>query len=363
MKKPLVTLFICAALWTTSLTYANPVKKNGATRPTVNILQWWGYIVSTDPYVKKIEDECNVNISYDQYYSNDEFIQRMKIPDTSYDIVIFSETIYKAMQNKIARHNSTLYKMAQDYYPAIREEYNRMHFPSNVLFFIHSLTGFLYNPKNIHFSEKDDIFQLFSKAKNKLVVMIDDPIEAEFLLSLGLRETGSKEADLDQNIGLVPLTIDNFQKLYNGTQFIITNLPNRIINYPNFAFAFQWSGDAIANIKNNQGNLDFFVHPKLSYVTSDLIATLNNKQSSVCVARYLASKWFLNHEQNLTYYFSPYGDGSEINDPSLKKIFNDWIKHLDTLPWIISVDEKQFEKLGKQWDTIKLNIVEQSNQQ
>jgi hypothetical protein len=103
------------------------------------------------------------------------------------------------------------------------------------------------------------------------------------------------------------------------------------------------------------------VHPKLSYVSSDLLATLNNKRATVCVAKKLASKWYLDHEQNLTTYFSPYVDGSSIKDVYFKGVFNDWVKHLNHLPWLISVDEEHFDRLTRAWDTIKLKISEQKN--
>lgn len=359
MFKKLYALFFLFLFCVTSAFAAHNAGTQKKDWPTVNIFQWWGYISSTDPYVKKIENECHAKISYDQYYSNNQFLRRMHNPMYQYDIIIFSDTIYKAIEKQIANNSSRLYKLSEGYYPLIKEHYAKSGLAHNVVYFVQSLSGFLYNPKNIQLSPSDDIYDMFRKAKGKTVVMLDDPVEAEFMLSLGTREAKHPYAKLNQSLSLVPLTVKNFKALYQGTNFIVTNLPEKIITKPDFAFAFQWSGDAIEMLKENNGNLKFFVHPRLSYVSSDLLAALNEKPSTVCVAEKLGSQWFLDHEQNLTDYFSPYGSSKTIKSPYLKKLQASYIKNLPTLPWIISVDASQFRKLSTEWDWIKLKIMEQ----
>lgn len=328
---------------------------------TVNILQWWGYLSSSDPYIKKIEKQCHARITYDQYYSNNAFLRRIKSGTSHYDIAIFSDNIFKAVKGQIKNSNSSLYKLTNNYHPIIKKHYDARNLPHNVVFFVHSLTGFLYKPSNAKLSRQDGVFDMFKKAKDKIVVMLDDPIEADFLLSLGLNTSHQSKANLFKKLDIVPLTVQNFKRLYKGTNFIITNLPERIVTKKDFAFAFQWSGDAIEIMKNNPGQLKFYIHPKLSYISSDLLANLNNKKATMCVAKKLGSKWFLHHEQNKTYYFSPYVDGSDIQDPYFKKVFQGWKNNLKTTPWVTSVNKRQFKKLRTQWDWIKLKISEQKN--
>ena len=325
--------------------------------PTVNVFQWWGYLSSTDPYIQKIENQCHAKISYDQYYSNNEFLNRMHNPSYQYDIVIFSDTIYKAIKNKIANDDSNLYRLSSKYRPLIKKQYQQSKLAHNVVYFIESLTGFLYNPKKIKLTPKNNIFNMFKNAGRNTVVMLDDPVEAEFMLSIGKMEKKYPFAKLNKNPSLVPLTIKNFKSLYQRTHFIITNLPEKIITKPNFAFAFQWSGDAVEMMRENHGRLKFFIHPKLSYISADLLATLNQKTSTRCVAQRLGSRWFLNHEQNLTDYFSPYYSQHSIKSPFLKKIHARYIKNLSKLPWIISVNKDQFETLSNQWNWIKLETI------
>ena len=42
-------------------------------RPAVNILSWWDYINSKKLIKLVEEDKCNVDVSIDEFYSNDEF--------------------------------------------------------------------------------------------------------------------------------------------------------------------------------------------------------------------------------------------------------------------------------------------------
>ena len=76
--------------------YAADVKYNRA----VNILTWWGYIDYPE-IINAAEKRCHAKISFDQYYSNDEFLRRWREQRDSYDIIIFSNTIYPGIKNEI----------------------------------------------------------------------------------------------------------------------------------------------------------------------------------------------------------------------------------------------------------------------
>ncbi len=326
----------------------------------VNILTWSGYISEDDPNVRKIEDDCDTKISYDQYDSNDEFLDRFQENKNAYNIIIFSDTIFKLIADKIKNNRSDLYLNAKNYTPIIYQHYQYRNFPHNVAFFVHSMTGFLYNKNIINLTESDTVYSMFHKAGNNTVVMIDDAVEAEFLLSLGIRQMTESKAKFDGSNGLIPLTLDNFEKLYQGSSVIITNSFQKISTMPSFAFSYQWSGDAIASLQH-EANLKYLIHPKLSYVSSDLIANLDNDKSTLCIANALSSRAFLSHMQNKTYYFSPYGDKPSKINPMFINFYNAWMNDLPTLPWIDSVTTTRFDQLQREWILIKLQLDEDNS--
>lgn len=318
-------------------------------KPTVNVLTWWGYL--NYPEIKnEIEKKCNVNISYDEYYSNDEFLQRFSKEHNNYDITIFSYTIYNLIKDKIALKHSDLWKNSLQYNPIIKQHYDQGKFPPNVVFFQHSLTGFLWNPAIINISPSDQIFSIFNKAKTNLVVMIDDPVEATNLMKLGFREQNKNISD--SNI----LTINNFKQLTQNSKVYITNGDNNIYNKPNFAFAYSWSGDAIAIITNSKNNDQFLIHPKLSYITADFLAVLNNKPEVNCVAKVLSSSEILNFIQNKDYYFSPYINENNIPKSKFRNIYLDFLKKLPELTWITPASSQYFDMLYKTWESVKVNL-------
>jgi|GEM_PF-1018532 len=341
-------------------------------KPKVRVLAWIGYIKQGDPYIKQIENECGVQITHTEYTSNLGFLNFLRNPEYPYDIAIFSSAIYNLIAKDIANPHSTLYETSKHYYPIIRQHYLKGHYAHNVVFFSHAMTGFVYNPHVIPSLPTYSISQMFHKAQGKYVVMINSPIEAGFLLHLAKQEKTSLKKNFDQSPSLAPLDPAQFKHLYQGTNFIITNTPERIVTFSNFAFAFQWSGDAFQMLLNNPGRLKYFIHPHLSYVSSDLLANLvkgddtSHKNSSHykrvrCVSTKLASKWFLNHEQNVAFYFSPYGGDQQINNPEFKKLYHVWIKHLPKLPWIRSVNKVVFNQLIKTWDKIKFEVSAQDH--
>lgn len=323
---------------------------------SVNILTWWGYL--DYPEINSIiEKQCHVKVSFDEYYSNTEFLRRWKNQKQNYDIVIFSDTIYDVIKNEVAVKNSPLWKQSLNYNPIVKKQYDQHHFPSNVTFFAHALTGFLWNPHVIDLTSNDSVYTMFKKAKNKLVVIIDDPVEARKLISLGYYEAlYGDEKYRNFKDDLVPLTKGNFKKLVQDSSVYITNNYNRIYGSQSFAFSFTWSGEAVVDLKGSKENYQFLVHPKLSYVSSDLLANLNNRPEVVCAAKTLTSLKVMSLLQNDDYYFSPYVNDSEVTDPFFKNIYSQFKKELPRLSWIKSVPRSEFEALGRTWDVIKLNV-------
>lgn len=358
-----LTHFITICLTTLLLIFNNVYSQTSLIqepfKPTVNILSLWGYVDPEDPFVKRIEKKCHVIISTDHYYNtSNQLSQRFYLMRDYYDIVIFTNTLYNPIKNAITNTSSKLYLTSSGYLPFIRNKYRQAHYGHNVAYFTLGLTGILYNPKNIQPTSQDNIFSLFKKAKRNITVMLDDPTEANYILNFGTKQTLGKTTHSDQTISL---TIENFKKLYQNSNFIITNLPEKIILSPNFAFAYAWSGDAIDMSDNSDGKLKFFAQPNISYAVSDLLATLNNKPTTVCVARYLTGKQYLNHVQRQTFYFSPYG-AKNIKNSHFSEIYEKYFPMLKTLPWIESVPATEHQKLLRQWQLIKLELIEQRRQ-
>ena len=325
-------------------------------KDTVNILTWWGYLDSND-LISMVEKECNVKISYDEYYTNIEFLRRWKTQRQNYDIVIFSETIYDLVKDEIALKTGSLYELSQDYHPIIKEQYERYNFPPNVTFYIHSLTGFLWNPDVVSLTKNEKLYSIFEKAKDKITIILDDPAEAEKLISLGYYEAihGEKEGKGYKN-KLIPLTVKNFKKLIQQSKVYIVNDYNKIYTNKDFAFAFIWSGDAVTYLKKSEKKYKFLVHDNLSYVSSDLLAHLNHKDHVIATAKALMSKKAMGLVQNNEYYFSPYLDISDVNDPVFLKVYKQFIKELPNLSWVRDALWQQSPSRQVSWDKIKLDV-------
>lgn len=313
--------------------------------PTVNILTWW-YYLSDKKLIYKIENTCHAHISYDEYYSNMELIRRYTSKPQRYDMLIFSDTIYSTIADKIKLSHSNLSKQALSYNPIIKNHYFHNKYPPNVVYFLHALTGFLYNPEIITITNQDTISSLFEKAGKNLVVIVDDPSEVQMLM---------RRSNLF-NSSHVVFTVDNFFKLIKNTQIIISNDHNQAFSQPNFAMGYIWSGEVVYDIQKAKKNYKFFTHPNLSYITTDLLAALNNKPYVGCVAKALSSKSSLNEIQNYTFYFTPYADDSHVTNKSFHDIYNQFLSQLPYLPWKDSVSTDEIYDINKTWEMIKIKL-------
>lgn len=315
--------------------------KSNNQKETVNILTWWGYLSYPD-IIKQVENQCNVKLSFDEYYSNDEFIRRWESHSELYDIIIFSSTIYDLLRDKIPRiNNSKLSAYSTQYHPVIRAHYLSMHYPRNIVYFMHAMSGFLWNPDNISISEQDTIQSIFKKATNKLVVMMDDPVEVKRLV----------EAD-----GASGLTPENFENIAQRANVYITNNYSQIYKKTAFSFSYSWSGEAVIDIMAANKKYQFLVHPKLSYISSDLLAQTSRKTSAECVARIMASRDISTIIQNADFYFTPYIDYKNVIDDNFKKLYLDFIAYLSHALWVDSVRESHFQEINKEWQLIKISL-------
>ena len=319
-------------------------------RAHVNVLTWWGYLDHSG-IIDAAERACHVKISYDEYYSNDEFLRRWHNPYHQYDIIIFSKTIYNLVKHNIKQINtSRLWQQANLYHPIIKKKYLEYQFPHNIVFFAHALTGFLYNKNNIALSAEDSILAIFKKAADHLVIVIDDPVEAKKLVHLGYRNS-----DLENN----EFTVDTFKKLVQSARIYIGNGFSRIYQDSQFAFSFAWSGEAIHRLNGLGPKFKFLVHPQLSYISSDLLAMVDDRSGSECVAKYLTSKATLDKIQNHNYYFSSYTEFDQrmkFKNPGYYEIYRQFLGMLPHLNWIQPIDAQSFDKVQQSWEYIKFDL-------
>jgi hypothetical protein len=153
-------------------------------KPTVNILTWWGYLDQPE-LIKKIEKKCDAQISVDQYFSNSEFLRRYHEQKSSYDIIIFASTIFEIIRSDIPNlPKSPLWKQSNQYNRYIKQHYLKANYPRNVIYFAHSISGFLLNPKTIKLSGNESLETIFNKANGKKIVLMDDSAEINKLLNM-----------------------------------------------------------------------------------------------------------------------------------------------------------------------------------
>jgi len=330
---------------------ASPSSFSEQKKQPVNILTWWGYIDGTSSSIKNIESECHVEISYDEYDSNDDFIERVYQTNTSYDIVIFSQTVLNSVKRKLGRENSNLHEISNHYYPVFRDRYLKTKLPNNMVYFSISLTGFLYNPKNITISGNDTIKKIFQDAKSNIIVLIDDGLEANYLMKSLLKENNQNTSDNNNVYDYNTWKI--FNKIFQNKHVFITNKPDTIIKNKDFAFGFIWSGEAIELISKENNKLKFILHPKLSYLSTDLLAQINEKSSTKCVAEKLSEKKFLDELQNKTFYFSPYMLPPKEKNKNFSDLYLSIMSELKNLSWVDSMTKENIEQVEYNWNYVK----------
>lgn len=347
----LIILLIFSFVFVTSNAVA--IEKS---KTIVNILTWWGYI-DDKKIEQQIENECHVKISYDEYYSSNEFLRRWSNQKNNYDVIIFSNTLYKLLKNDIKIKQSSLRKQSEHYNNIIKNHYRASHYLPNVVYFLHSLSGFLWNPDVVTLNSKDTLESIFNKTKTNTVVLLDDSIEASMLVSLNnAHDSLTKPKSPLANVQSNSLSIDAFNKLTKNNTVYITNDYSRIYLKSDFAFSYAWSGEAINDLKGSGKNYKFLVHPHLSYVSTDLLAELNTKPEVHCVAKMLSSRSTLSQLQNKTFYFSPYANREEVTDPFFKSIYSTFLNGLPSYAWIEPLEPQEINDISRTWELIKINI-------
>jgi len=335
VKKYIKVLFLISQL------FLLPAIAAVANKDSVNILTWWGYLDYPE-VIQKIEQDCDVKITHDNYYSNEEFLRRWQGHKEYYDVIIFSDTIYGVVKPNLPDlSKSTLWQQSAEYHPVIKSHYLSKHYPHNVVYFVHAMTGFLWNPENIKINENDSIVSIFKKANGKLVVLMDDPVEAKKLV------TSAENGD--------QLTIANFNRVIQDANVYVTNNYSQIYKKPNFAFSYSWSGEAVIDLMAANKEYKFLVHPKLSYVTSDLLAQTSTSRGATCVAKELAGKKLATEMQENMFYFAPYKNMPVSKNRYYDAMHRNFIANLSMIPWL-EYDKSQFDIDNRNWQLIKLPL-------
>lgn len=310
---------------------------SNASQEKVNVLTWWGYL--NMPWVaKEIQDKCHTQLTFDEYFTEDEFVKLLKQRKNYYDIIIFPGGAYEKVEKEInVLASSDLYERGQKYIDVVKKQYYDKKYPHNVVYFMIIVSGFLWNPGMMDINTYDDISAIFKKTKNGIVLLADEPQDLFYFVQ--------------------PFDTNEFKKLFQNSHVYITNELNaNLLNRKDFSFAYQWSGIGLFYLNNYKSNYKFLIHPKYSHLSSDLLAQLNNKEQTHCVADMLSSKEFLNHMQNVAYYISPYEDGKHIDNVFIKKLYKDTFAIFNKLKWSDSINTQQFNWIHQKWDYIKLYL-------
>lgn len=284
----------------------------------VNIITWFDSLRSPK-IAALIKKECGVEISYDEYYFANESIWRFTKPAElyDYDIAILPSETYEVIKDKIRLKKVDLYLVSQEYEQNIKKHYLAKKYPSNVVYFTISVTGFVWNPSVISLASSDSLFEMFTKAGKNIVVMVNSCPRLKHL-------TGETTAGYAKEFG----------RVIQDAQLYITNGYNDLYNRHNFAFAYQFSGHAITSLKQaTNKSLAFFVHPKYSHFSANLMAALNTRPETICVAKVLASKQALDIVQSKTYFLSPYGTYCSVNDKIFQNVYTDLFKNNYKIKW------------------------------
>ena len=306
----------------------------------VNILTWYKYLKSPE-IASIVNDKCGVKIYYDEYYTTAECLQRVSMIGVGnvyhYDIAIVPGDIYEYSKGRIGAISSNLNKLIKGYDSNIKNHYLLRNYPNNVVYFMLSVSGFIWDPAVAELAASDDISSMFEKAKNNIVMVVDDPIAIWDLINNNRKLSG------------VALS-QAFDKFTKSTDIYITSGYSELYNKSNFAFAFQRSETAVSAIEASRNKrLRFLVHPKYSYIIPDLMAELNTRPETQCVAKILASKEVLDIVQKNTNYLSPYGTYKSINNPIFLDVYKTAFDNIHKMRWLDSVPVNIINMLEDMW--------------
>jgi spermidine/putrescine-binding protein len=324
---------------------------NATARPSVNVISWWGYL--SDPaLLAPIEESCGARISLDEYTTNPEFLRRItKMP---YNIAIYSDAISSSLTNLIPPNSTgSLANLSDSYIPAISSAFTNENHLKNTVYFQLSLTGFLWNRKNITLDKNDTIEEIFAKAKGKTVVLVDDHVE---ILSLVSEIMDKHREPLKSNV----FSFDRLKELVEKTKIISTTDIARLYEMPDFAFAYLWSGEAIAKVKESKSNdLQFMLHPDVSHWSKDLLTMITDDAATRCVAEALGGNKFISKLSSNTFYFSPFGDIEyPVENLVYKELSTSFFDTFPNLRSALRLTAKEYSQADVNWQHFKMSLLQ-----
>lgn len=308
----------------------------------VNVFSPRGYLFLDRNTISKLQEKCNTKIFIDEYYSNDEFIRRFN-KQNNYSIIIFSSLFYNLVSHKIKNVPLNFEDITEKYHPNILAAFRKQAFPKNITIFGLDLTGFLFDKNKMDIHKDEELKSIFSKVKNKKIIILDDSIESLKLISL------NKITRDSDNV------ISEFERLVGDNHPIFTNVISKKINESDFGFAYLWTGQAHSQIKQNP-NLKFIVHSKASYVALDLIAAVEKNTDVACVVRALSEKDIQEPIHSLVDYFSPYGSQNKIDKSEFFMQNKGFIENIDNLKWHDRPSKDEYQEMSNLWQKMKITV-------
>lgn len=310
----------------------------------VNIITWYDYL--TKDIVNDLEKKCNTKISYDEYYTIDEFLMRFN--EQSYSIAIFPQSAYNLVSKKIENKGISIESIKKSYYSGVYNSGFNKDLPNNVGVFGIDAAGFLYNPDFITIKQNSTLKDIFSQTKGKKVIILDNPIEPMKLVS-----------SLDETIELKE-AVNRFRELFEGTEVMSTNDIANFSNDPNIVLVHSWIGSAYRHIKINP-KFKFTHHPMVSYIGADLIASMNKNTDTECVVKVLAGKDMNTKIISEDFVMSPFGilepEKFSINNQLYFELNNNFFKNqYNKLRWHGRPNIEEYQKNMDLWQRIKISI-------
>jgi hypothetical protein len=324
---------------------------------TVKILTWFGYLHPERPILKNIETKCQAKISIDEFYSNSEFLDRVKKAKTgsklNYDILIYGDTISHEIDQDLKKDKgASLSMLVESYDQKVKSHFEHDAHNKNTAIFQISLTGFLWNRQVLNISAENSLRDIFKKADDKIVVLLDDHTEIQNLLHT--LDCEQKNNDCASRSKTFFPDEQSLRRMVSKTKLIVASDLAGISKHPNFAFAYIWSGEGLKSAEAER-KLEFMIHPELSHVSMDMLALVGESPIDACVARELGGKQFLESVSRDNFYFSPYGSVL-VDNSAFASLQKEFFKDLDHLQWLQRLTPKESREISNRWQALKLKI-------
>jgi hypothetical protein len=107
----------------------------------VNVISWWGYF--SQDIIKVLENKCNTKISVDIYYSNSEFLRKMR--KYKYSVAVFGNSSYDMIEKQIDASAKHFNNITNLYHKDVLKKFKNQKYYKNTAIFNMATAGFLFN--------------------------------------------------------------------------------------------------------------------------------------------------------------------------------------------------------------------------